>query len=135
VKKLMGADAQLTSQEMADFTAFVGTMKSPPQPNRNFDNTLKTSFPNGGNPSVGFTRFTTQLIDGGAIACVTCHALPAGTNGQITPAQALQESQSIKIPQLRNLYEKTGFFKATSPGSPPTDNDNRGFGFIHDGSV
>ncbi len=34
----------------------------------------------------------------------------------------------MKVPQLRNMHEKTGF-DATST------NNNRGFGFIHDGSV
>jgi hypothetical protein len=43
-------------------------------------------------------------------------------------AQALQETQDMKIPQLRNLYEKTGFDYL--PGAK-----KRGFGFVHDGTI
>jgi len=127
---LLGDDTALNNAEMAAFNAFVGSMKFPPQPNRNLDDSLKTTFPNGGNPQIGSNRYMNQPIDGGAITCVFCHALPTGTNGTITPASALQDTQSIKIPQLRNMYEKTGFFSA-GPGSL---NNNRGFGFIKDGS-
>ena len=72
--------------------------------------------------------FNTVPLDGGLLTCVACHALPAGTNGMVISGNLLQEAQSIKVPQLRNLYEKTGF----SSSSP---SNNRGFGFIHDGSV
>src|SRR6185503_14303096 len=42
---------------------------------------------------------------------------------------ALQEDQDIKVPQLRNMYKKSGF--SDVPGAV----NKRGFGFIHDGSV
>ena len=45
------------------------------------------------------------------------------------PNEALLESQDLKVPQLRNLYRKTGF--ADQPGAV----NKRGFGFSHDGSV
>lgn len=125
---LLGADAQMTPLQMNQFEQFLNTIRFPPQPNRNFDNSLPTTFPNGGNPSTGQQRFTSQPIDGGAVTCVFCHALPTGTNGSITPAQALQDTQSVKIPQLRNMYEKTGLFKISQ-------NNDRGFGFIKDGTI
>ena len=57
------------------------------------------------------------------------HTVSTGTNGQLIDKTALQESQDIKIPQLRNLYEKTGFTDA--PGVV----NKRGFGFTHNGAV
>ncbi|MCI0631077.1 MAG: hypothetical protein L0Y44_10550 [Phycisphaerales bacterium] len=130
---LLGDDTVLTGVEMQEFEDFLAATRFPPQPNRNIDNSLQTSLPvtgGNGNAVIGENKFMNQLIDGGLIACNTCHTLPTGTNGQITPGAALQETQSIKIPQLRNLYEKTGLVK-TGAGN---QNSNKGFGFIHDGS-
>ncbi len=128
---LLGDDTQLTAQEMNEFTNFIATIRLSPQPNRNFDNTvINALMPNGGNPAAGQSFFLTAPVDGG-LTSTTCHQVPTGTNGLLTPAQALQQTQSIKVPQLRNMYEKTGFFK-TGPGAM---NNNRGFGFIHDGST
>lgn len=124
---LMGDDAELTPEDMADFVSFVATLTPPPNPFRDLDHTLVTSL-GAGNPLVGETIYNTMPIDGGVLTCVACHALPSGTNGQLTSALALQESQSMKIPQLRNLYEKTGFDATAS-------DNNRGFGFTHDGST
>ncbi len=125
---LLGDDVQLTAQEMTELEGFVNSLKTPPQPNRNFDNSLKTTHPNGGNPTNGLERYLNGRIDGGVVTCVQCHTLPTGTNGQLTSANLLQQTQSIKIPQLRNMYEKTGFLKTSQTNT-------RGFGFIHDGST
>ena len=129
---LLGDDVMLTTQEMNEFTAFVATLRNPPNPNRTISNGLKTSMPTStgvGNAVTGSTLYNTGNLD--FVQCVTCHALPTGTNGQLTSGNLLQETQSIKIPQLRNMYDKGGFF-ATGPNAA---NSNRGFGFIHDGSV
>ena len=123
-ESLMGDDTQLTTEEMNQYTAFVATLTPPPNPFRDYTGALPTDL-NSGNAATGFTAYMTGSLDG--IDCVTCHALPSGTNGQLTSADLLGESQSFKIPQLRNLYEKTGF------GSSGVN--NRGFGFLHDGSV
>ncbi len=125
-ESLLGDDTQLTPTEMARYEAFVATLTPPPNPFRQLDGTLPGSFPNGGNPVTGQNLFNTALLDG--INCATCHAFPSGTNGQLTSGPLLQESQSIKIPQLRNMYEKTGFDDALG-------DNNRGYGFIHDGSI
>ncbi len=125
-ESLMGDDTQLTALEMAQYEAFVATLTPAPNPFRNIDGSLSTTPINGGNAVTGENLFLAGGLDG--IECVTCHALPSGTNGQLTSGPALQESQSIKIPQLRNMYEKTGFDAMSL-------NNNRGYGFIHDGSV
>ncbi len=121
---LMGDDVQLTEEEMSRFEAFVATLTPPPNPNRNLDGTLPAVSVNGGSPLAGEQAF---------VLCASCHAHPSGTSGAIMGAEmngggAVNGTQSIKIPQLRNLYEKTGFDRA-SPAN------NRGFGFLHDGAT
>jgi YVTN family beta-propeller protein len=116
---LQGDDAQLSVREMAEFENFIDTIRFPPQPNRNFDNSLKnTPLANGGIPTLGEATF-----GGLALNCIACHATPSGTNGL---AHVLG-GQTMKMPHLRNQYEKTGFSKTSM-------SNNRGFGFNHDGT-
>ncbi|MCK8500520.1 YncE family protein [Myxococcus fulvus] len=90
-----------------------------------------------------------RLLDSGVFACSTCHTLPTGLgadvrwNGsQFLPVNAGPNGErhtglvsvdgftnvTMKISQLRNLYEKVGMeFTQTS--------NLAGFGFSHDGSV
>ncbi|MBM4111399.1 MAG: hypothetical protein FJ254_08610 [Phycisphaerae bacterium] len=123
---LVGDDTQLTQAEMTAFVQFVATMRFPPNPNRNIDNSLKTSLAGSGNPSNGQTLFNTLQVDGAATNCAVCHRLPTGGLGVVISANLLQEPQSMKIPQLQNLHEKTGFLKTSQT-------NNRGFAFTHDG--
>jgi len=126
---LMGRETEPTASQMQDFEDFVATLRFPPNPFRNLDNTVpNTIFPNGGNPSEGEFLFHNAEIAGGSLTCNECHAVPTGTNGQIVAADELQEAQGMKVAQLRNMYEKTGFDELSS-------NNNRGFGYIHDGST
>ena len=163
---LQGDDANLTPAEMQQFEDFLATITYPPNPYRNFDNTLPTSLPlsghfttgrfgaagqplPNGNAVTGLSRYRTGRLDNNAIDCVTCHTLPtgAGTDYQLvgTTYQPMavgpngehhlalvsidgSTNVSMKVPQLRNLYEKVGF-EATQ-----TQN-HRGFGLFHDGSV
>jgi YVTN family beta-propeller protein len=101
---LLGDDVQLTATEMQEFEDFLATITFPPNPYRNFDNTMPTdlalpghyatgrfSLPAGtplpvGHPNAGVTlyRDTTRLLDRGALACVTCHTLPTGTGPDAT---------------------------------------------------
>ena len=129
---LMGRATQLPDSEMAAFDAFVLPLAYPPNPNqllnRDYPNTAPLHQPN---PRRGQSFFFNQPVDGG-LTCNGCHtgtSFGPGTSGQITPAAALQQSQDMKIPQLRNLYKKTGFTDA--PGAL----NKRGSGFIHDGST
>jgi len=105
-----------------------------------------------GRPNAGMTlyRSTTRLLDGG-LACVTCHTLPTGAgpdmrlnlgtgtfvpiapgpNGEHHIAVVSVDgstNRTIKIPQLRNGYEKTGFDMTSTESL-------HGFGVLHDGSV
>jgi hypothetical protein len=123
---LMGRDTELGDGDMLAFKNFIMTIEYPPNPHQNLDR----SFPNpvsGPNAEVGRQLFSeTRTLDG-PFFCADCHALPSGTNGQLINRFALQESQDMKTPQLRNMYEKTGFTGGAGE-------NNRGFGYIHDGS-
>ncbi|MBL8877695.1 MAG: hypothetical protein JNG88_01140 [Phycisphaerales bacterium] len=104
-----------------------------------------------GNAQNGMTlyRSTTRRLDNNAFACVTCHTLPTGASADYTwtgssyqpfPVGPLGErhhflvstdgssNRAIKVPQLRNTYEKVGC-EMTQTSS------RAGFGVLHDGSV
>jgi hypothetical protein len=125
---LMGRAAVLPDSEMAAFTAFVMPLVYPPNPHQFLDRTYPDA--PAGQPSAlrGKSFFMNATVDG-SLKCVDCHALPAGTNGQVIDHSALLAPQDMKVPQLRNLYKKTGFTDA--PGAV----NKRGFGYTHDGSI
>jgi YVTN family beta-propeller protein len=90
------------------------------------------------------------LLDSRALACVTCHTRPTGEgpdmelNGSFVyqpfPVGPKGEHHialvsvdgltnvTMKVPQLRNLYERTGFNMTQLESTA-------GFGYLHDGSV
>ncbi|MHC5027405.1 MAG: YncE family protein, partial [Planctomycetota bacterium] len=130
---LMGRESELTTQEMDAFEAFVGTIRYQPNPFRTVNNDLpaEIAIPDGdgaGDPNFGRLLFRFGNLDGGVQNCVDCHAEPTGTNGQLTSATLIQDSQSMKIAQLRNMHEKTGY-------DQDSQSNNRGFGYTHDGAV
>jgi hypothetical protein len=163
---LLGDDVNLTAQEMQEYEDFLATVVFPPNPFRNFNNTLPTSLPlpghyttgrfapagqplPNGNAVMGLNSYRTRFLDANGVQCVTCHTLPTGmgTNLRLQgfvftpfPTGPFGERHhtmvsvdgstnvSIKVPQLRNIYEKVGF--------DMTQTSNRsGFGYLHDGSV
>lgn len=130
---LLGGN-QLTPQQLDDFANFIKTLTYPPNPFQNLDRTYPDSL-NGASAARGFDLFVNQKLDGrvngqGVISCNACHVATnfgTGTIGQIIPARLLAETQDFKIPQLRGIYQKTGFSRG--PGE-----HIRGVGFIHDGT-
>lgn len=103
-----------------------------------------------GNAANGLTLFrsTGRRLDNNRFACVTCHTLPTGTapdsafsNGSFLPIPPGLNGErhhglvstdgstnvTMKVPQLRNLYEKVGFDTTQTSNAA-------GFGFLHDGS-
>jgi YVTN family beta-propeller protein len=104
-----------------------------------------------GNAVEGLRLYRTANLDGGVpgFQCVSCHTLPVGVgpnvriNGpNVVPAPPGPKGEmhhalvsvdgvtnvSIKVPQLRALYERVGF--DLMRGRSLT-----GFGFLHDGSI
>jgi YVTN family beta-propeller protein len=126
-QSLLGAPRQLTAEEMQAYENFVRTLAYPPNPNQNLDRSFPTAAPSGANAERGRQLFTTARLDAGVQTCGGCHSLPNGTNGFLIDGILLQESQSLKVPQLRGLYQKVG--ADNTPGEKLTS-----FGFTHDGA-
>jgi hypothetical protein len=109
--------------------------------------------PNGNAVSgLSIYRSATRRLDSNAFACVTCHTLPTGMGPDMTrtggglgiftpiPAGPMGERHlglvsvdgstnvAIKVPQLRNIYKRTGFNATRLVNTS-------GFGMLHDGSV
>lgn len=100
---LQGNDANLTPTQMQEFEDFLATIAFPPNPYRNFDNSLPTNLPlpghlrtgrfgNAGLPlpngnalnGLSLYRSATRRLDRNAFACVTCHTLPTGAGTDYT---------------------------------------------------
>ncbi|HEX8118921.1 MAG TPA: hypothetical protein VF521_16705, partial [Pyrinomonadaceae bacterium] len=126
-QSLLGAPRQLDAGEMQAYENFVRTLAYPPNPNQNLNRTFPTTTPTGANAERGRQLFTTARLDAGVQTCSACHSLTNGTNGFLIDGLLLQESQSLKVPQLRGLYQKVGADNA--PGEKLTS-----FGFTHDGA-
>jgi YVTN family beta-propeller protein len=118
---LMGGPDSLSTTDMQKYNDFIMTVAYPPNPNQRLNRGLSAL------ADSGRVEFESRPHDGGQ-PCAFCHALPNGTDRIIIPGTLLQESQDFKVPQLRNMYQKSGFTLATGP-------QKRGFGFLHDGSV
>ncbi len=134
---LLGAADTLSSSDMQAYTDFIMTVLYGPNPVQNLDRTYPDPAMPAGSPERGRIEFTTKPHVAG-LQCQSCHnSAPAandpflvapGMSSLIVPAGALQESQGMIVPQLRNLYEKTGFEDVAGP-------QKRGFGFTHDGNI
>ncbi|MSR17809.1 MAG: hypothetical protein EXS00_01360 [Phycisphaerales bacterium] len=129
---LLGGDSPFTTKEMTRLQAYLASIAFPPNPNRILNGTMPSIIDLGsggggsGNPNTGFTLYTTGNLD--FVQCSDCHTLPTGGQGTIISASLLQEAQSMKVPQLRNIYEKSGMDKTSQ-------SNNSGFGFVHDGAT
>ncbi|MDQ6862035.1 MAG: beta-propeller fold lactonase family protein [Verrucomicrobiota bacterium] len=120
--------SQLSATDMDAFRDFIETMNLPPNPNQQLDRTLPAALA-GGNPSAGRNTYLAEPYTQ-TFTCNMCHtANPGpGTNKTFTTAAMLQEPQTMKVPQLRTVYQKN-FFNNTA-GAVSLD----GFGFTHDGN-
>jgi YVTN family beta-propeller protein len=164
---LLGDDETLSAAEMQEFEDFLATIHYPPNPFRNFDNSLPTNLPlpghyttgrfgpagqpmPNGNAVTGQAAFRPpNLLDSGGLACVSCHTRPTGAGtdrrlvgGSFQPFPVGPNGEhhlalvsvdgltnvTMKIAQLRNLYERTGFNLTQLESTA-------GFGYLHDGSV
>jgi len=133
---LVGRASQLSAADMTKFRKFAMALTYPPNPMRQLSNVART-----GAEANGAALFSGRVTDV-VTACNGCHTLSAanaffGSNGQTTFEG---ETQHMKVPHLRNQYQKVGMFGVANPGTfdgPFTSQGNqiRGFGFLHDGSV
>ena len=163
---LLGDDVVLSAADMQEFEDFLATISYPPNPFRNFDNSLPDAlalpghYTTGrfgpanqplpvGNAVRGEQVYRQNRLDMNAISCVSCHTRPTGAGSDHTlqgftfrpfPVGPRGEHHlamvsndgltnvSMKVPHLRNLYERTGF-SLTLPTS------RAGFGYLHDGAI
>jgi YVTN family beta-propeller protein len=127
---LLGRASQLTPSEMASFDDFVLPLVYPPNPNQFLDRSFRDAPPGVPSAKRGRSIFFNLGVCSDA-TCNSCHTaldFGPGTNGQLVNNESQLGTQDVKIPQLRNLYKKTGFLDA--PGAV----NKRGFGFTHDGT-
>ena len=137
---LVGGAQPPSDEEMQQFADFALAITLPPNPIRNLDNSLTESQQRGQD-----FYFGPRLSDGiedlpnAGFTCNGCHTVDGekgffGTNGD----QSFEnEPQMMKIPHLRNLYQKVGMFGMPEiPFLNPDENGNahvgdqiRGSGF------
>jgi DNA-binding beta-propeller fold protein YncE len=160
---LQAAASALTSSEVQEFKDFLATIRFPPNPFRNFDNTLPNSLSLTGHVALGrgTLRAGSQLPNGNALSgqtrfrlqgttgCIHCHTLPSGVGTDMR----WSGSQWLDLPLSTNGEHHAAYaaierssilpFKIQSLrnlydklGMDFTRTSNHaGFGFFHDGSV
>jgi DNA-binding beta-propeller fold protein YncE len=141
---LLGRDGPIPDADMESFADFMLQVMYPPNPIRNLDNSLTPD------QQAGRDHFFTPGTCA-ADACQTCHRLDPsanadfgepfpgffGTDGRYATGEV---AQGMKIPHLRNAYQKVGMFgMAAMPQFFPGDNGHkgdqvRGFGYFNDGA-
>lgn len=141
---LLGRNAEIAPADMQAFTDFILQLTYPPNPIRNLDNSLTPDQQAGsdfffGEPSLLFHNLN----------CETCHRLDPEANPSVNQPGFFGTdgrssfsfiSQLMKIPHLRNMYQKVGMFGLPPvpiliPGLEGFQGDQvRGFGFTHDGA-
>ncbi len=147
---LLGDDEPLSSEDMALLKAFLATIRFPPNPFRNLDNSLPIDISFGDRKGLDGV---TPLPNGDAVqgmiqfqtGCTKCHMFPSGLGsgflgGKQFPLGPNGEKHHLvttlfgfsnlimKIPQLRNIHERLGLEYATT-------NSSAGFGIGHDGQL
>ena len=152
---LVGDSAQLTDANMTDFTNFALQETYPPNPIRALDNSLTpsqqagqafyfNSIPNVA-PELPSDRFHNcngcHTLDRNGNLGATAHPGFFGTDGRLAFEN---ETQTFKVPHLRNEYQKVGMFGSSLdqvhaigsliPQLNPPVAGVRGFGFQHDGA-
>jgi DNA-binding beta-propeller fold protein YncE len=155
-----GEPAGLTAAAMEEFRQFALGIAFPPNPYRNPDDTVPNAvvtiagLPNPGNPFLGQQRFlgTSGGPTDGGVNCVGCHQLPFGAAGGKLGGLEAGDPPSdraalfngnldgsphsdLKIPHLRNEYEKFGPRFADPLNGDPIADQKSGFGLVHDGSI
>ncbi|HEY6178229.1 MAG TPA: hypothetical protein VIX73_27420, partial [Kofleriaceae bacterium] len=162
---LLGRGSPFSPDDMQAFASFALAIIMPPNPVRGLDNALNDTQARGrdyfmgcagldsitnaavqcqASRPVGAGHFSDGVpVTGLGFPCEGCHTLRPelgffGTDGEMS-FEALP--QTVKVPQLRNLYTKVGMFGVPAvPGVNAGNNGStgpqiRGNGFEHDGSV
>jgi DNA-binding beta-propeller fold protein YncE len=145
--ELLGRDEELPAADMQAFADFALQLTYPPNPIRALDNSLTPD------QAAGRDLFLNKPTTFDFPGCDFCHTLDDqgnaqygvarpgfyGTSGEYVGAELVQ---TLKVPHLRNIYQKVGKFGLPSdPLINPELSDAfmgdqiRGFGMIHDGGI
>ena len=125
---LMGGTL-ISDSDMSAYQAFVETIVFQPNPYQNLDRSLPVLL-NGGNAVNGQTAFLTSLINGiPGNTCSNCHAIDPGPGSNLSIVVRNNLSQPMKVPALRNVYQKLNFSNVAGTNSID------GFGLAQDGFV
>lgn len=143
-RSLLGRASEFPEADMERLRDFVLTLSYPPNPVARIDGTL-TDMQQAGK-EIFESDGDRAGIGGGGSPCTSCHVPPLGTEGR-----GANEGfpQDMKVPHLRNLYQKVGMFGYAVPSvetdTPakrlePTPTSHmgdqvRGFGYKHDAST
>lgn len=122
--KLMGG-SQLSQSDMSTYTAYINSILFLSNSNENLDRSLPTSF-NGSNPAAGQVDFVTVRGTQGT-TCNSCHTSDPGPGSNRLVMNIPTATQPLKVPELRNIYQKQLY---TRHDSSSID----GFGMDHDGT-
>jgi hypothetical protein len=129
---LLGRATQLSEAEMDAFAKFALRLTYPPNPIANLDNSLTSTQSQALNL---YNNVTSDTIS----TCNGCHVLNPvqgrfGTNGTMA-IEGPGVDEDMKIPHLRNMYQKVGMFaENTQTSSPNLGEQIRGFGFDNSGA-
>lgn len=124
---------ELLSEEMLDsLTTFGLSIDSPPNPIRKLDNSLTPR------QEAAKGDYFNAPLDQGVSTCNSCHILDPennlfGTDKLLANVGELV-SQDMKIPHLRNMYQKVGMFGTGFLTDEFLGEQIRGFGYTHDGA-
>jgi YVTN family beta-propeller protein len=149
---LLGRDTAIPTADMDAFTNFILQVTYPPNPIRPLDNVLTEDQEAGRRLFDSVNGGVPACLDGSCavLTCSGCHTIdPNGNPGSAAPGffgtAGLSSfafiPQLVKIPHLRNMYQKVGMFgnpevAVVLPGDNTFQGDQvRGFGFLHDGAV
>lgn len=112
----------VSSNDIESLGAYLFSVRHHPNPNRNPDNSLSTSF-RGGNASLGRSRFNAH-----ANHCAVCHTGPTGADNNVDDLRNIGGTQSFKSPPLATVYQRAGFSRRAGATNLV------GFGLLHDGT-
>ena len=136
---LVGRDTELSDADMEKFAEFSLALTYPPNPIRALNNVLSPTEESGKN------IFHIDLTTGApnpTLTCNNCHKHDPvngnfGTAG-LSTVEGPDISQEMKVPHLRNMYQKVGKFGHSgkfATDTTPYGDQIKGFGFMHDGGM
>ncbi|HSY19902.1 MAG TPA: hypothetical protein VK815_16280, partial [Candidatus Acidoferrales bacterium] len=162
---LQGAAVGIATNEMADLKAFLATIRFPPNPFRQFDNSLPTNLALPGQFALGRGALPagSPMPNGNAVngqllfrqttnlptSCTTCHTLPTGLGSDMR----FNGINWVQVPLGTNSDHHIGLIELERSQQLPFKapqlrnmfdkfgmdllhtNNRAGFGFSHDGSV